>query len=75
MTLQRVGLSGHDDHPVRVLLIGDPARPRLYRLRWIPWLCRSLRRHSAPWLQWVPLFTGTPRYWSERYGASAPATS
>jgi hypothetical protein len=26
MTLQRVGLSGHDDHPVRVLLTGDPER-------------------------------------------------
>jgi hypothetical protein len=31
------------------------SRPWLHRLRWIPWLCRSLRRHSAPWLQWVPL--------------------
>ena len=52
----------HGDQP------GDP----LLRLRWIPWLCRSRRRHSAPWLQWVPLFFSS---WWERYGASAPATS
>jgi hypothetical protein len=29
MTHQRVGLSGHDDHPVRFLRIGDPERVTL----------------------------------------------
>jgi hypothetical protein len=29
MTLQRVGLSRHDDHPVRMLRIEDPERVTL----------------------------------------------